>query len=381
MNTTDLTTPKGLKLGLLAATCMAFTTLAPTVTTAEDLPQVAQDALAFFSADPVWKGPESSPPVAKDKFVIDIPCLQAAIGCSRPGDAFLEAAEHLGWKTQLIDGGGDPNKIQAAVKTAIQQGADGIFFPGGNLSALGDTFQMAKDAGIKMISMSGEGNIPGPDSWDANIWENTIEYAQAMAAYIAADNPEARILVVNDAEYAEIDVQQKEFVRVIAEYCPKCEVVREIDFSIVNIATTMPQQVKAALQAEPDINWIAGPYDFASQYIVQAVMEIGRGDDVKLVSWGGHPQNMQFISEGQVQAATVAAAMEWIGYAAADQMNRLFNDEPIWTETPHNTGTAYGSQNYGEQIIDKNNLPADITQNWNSNTDFKAKYLELWGVN
>lgn len=372
----------GIWRGTMALAVTSVVALTPAMSLAEAnvVPQVAKDALATFSAEPVWLGPTSSPAIAKDKFVIDIPCAQAAIGCSRPGDAFLEAAKLMGWKTQLIDPAGDPNKLQSAVKTAIQQGADGIFFPGGSLSALGDTFQQAKDAGVVMITMAGEGNPVGPDAWDAQIYENTLDYGKAFAAYITGDDPEARILVVNNAEFPEIDAQQKSFLSVIPEYCPKCEVVRKIDYSIVNIATTMPQQVKAALQADPTINWIVGPYDFASNYIAQAVNEVGKRDSVKLISWGGHPQNMQFIKEGNVQAATVAVAEEWQGYAAADQMNRLFNGEPYWKDTPHNHGTELGSENYAEQIVDATNLPDDISKNWNSNVEFKSKYLEIWGL-
>jgi ABC-type sugar transport system substrate-binding protein len=356
---------------------------APTASRADTpgaIAQVAKDALETFSADPTWLGPTSSPPIAKSKFVVDIPCAQAAIGCSRPGDAFLDAAKKMGWKTQLIDPAGDPNKLQAAVKTAIQQGADGIFLPGGSLAALGSTFQEAKAAGIKMITMAGEGNPVGPDAWDANIYENTVDYGKAYAAYIASKKPNARILIVNDAEFPEIDAQTKSFVSAIKEYCPHCEVVRQIDFSIVNIATTMPQQVKAALQADPSIDWIVGPYDFASQYIVQAVVEIGQGDSVRLISWGGHPQNLKFIRDGQVQSATVAVGEEWQGYAAADQMNRLFNGQPFWKQIIHNTGSQYGSENYAEQIIDKSNLPSNIDVYWNSKVDFKGMYLKLWGL-
>ena len=373
---------KAALLGLVGALGVAAG--APTTSLADApgalIPQVAKDALAKFSADPTWLGPTSSPPAATNKFVIDIPCAQAAIGCSRPGDAFIEAAKKMGWKTQLIDPAGDPNKLQSAVQTAIQLKADGIFFPGGSLSALGDTFKQAKAAGIKMITMAGEGNAVGPDAWDANIYENTIDYGKAFAAYIAAHTPDAHIVLVNDSEFPEIDAGSKSFVAAIAGYCPHCVLSRKIDFSIVNVTTTMPQQVKAVLQADPSISWIVGPYDFASQYVVQAVSELGRADSVHLISWGGHPQNMQFIQSGQVQSATVAVGEEWQGYAAADQMNRLFNNQPFWKDTPHNKGTEFGSENYAEQLVDKSNLPTDIKAFWNSNVDFRSKYYQLWGV-
>ena len=376
---TDSSFAKADAFGL--AVVIAMVAGLPSVALAEgDVPQAAKDALATFSAEPVWMGPETSPAPAKDKFVVAIPCAQAAIGCSRPSDAFLEAAAKLGWKTQMIDPAGDPNKLQAAVKTAIQSGADGIFFAGGGLSALGDTFKEAKDAGVKMVTMAGEGNPVGPDAWDANIYENTLDYGRAAAAYIATNSPDAHVMIVNDAEFPEIDALSKSATAALKEYCPGCTIVPQIDFSIVNISTTMPAQVKAALQADPAINWIIGPYDFASQYVVQATMEIGRGDQVKLFSWGGHPQNLNFIKDGQVQAATVAVGEEWIGYAAADQMNRLLNGEPIWTDVKHNTGTDYGSENYAEQIVDASNLPADPNALWNSAVDFRAKYSEIWGV-
>jgi ribose transport system substrate-binding protein len=370
------------KLGLTACLVAVMSFAMPSISAAQnaDIPQVAKQALATFSADPTWMGPTSSPPIAKGKFVISIPCAEAAIGCSRPGDAFLEAAKVMGWKTQLIDPAGDPGKLQAAVKNAIQQGADGIFLPGGNISALGATLKQAKDAGLKVITMSGEGNPVGPNAWDANIYENTLDYGKAFAAYIASHTPDAHILVVNDSEFGEIDAEIKSFKSAIAEYCPKCQVTQTVDFSIVNLTTTMPQQVKAVLQADPSINWIVAPYDFAGLYVSQAVSEIGGANKIHLISWGGHPQNMEMIGSGKVQTATVAVGEEWIGWAAADQMNRLFNGQPIWKETPHNKGTDSGSENYAEQLVDKSNLPADLKANWDSKVDFRGKYREIWGL-
>src|SRR6516225_8182084 len=92
------------KLGLTACLVAVTSFAMPSISAAQnaDIPQVAKQALATFSADPTWMGPTSSPPIAKGKFVISIPCAEAAIGCSRPGDAFLEAAKVMGWKTQLI---------------------------------------------------------------------------------------------------------------------------------------------------------------------------------------------------------------------------------------------------------------------------------------
>ena len=323
---------------------------------------------------PTWQGPTSAPKPAKGKFVIDIPCAQSAVGCSRPGDAFLAAAKELGWRTQMIDPAGDPQKLQAAFQQAMQLGADGIFAPGASKTQVGNLLPKLRKAGIKLITMAGDLDKPSPTTWDATMQNDYGPYAEVLAAYVALKDPKAKVLVVNDSEYPQVDSGFKAFKKALAADCPTCSVGATLDFSIVDLQTTFPQQVKAALQAHPDITWVYAPYDFATVQINQAILQAGLVGKVKSVGTDANPQNLQALAQGEGQTASYARSDEWVGYAAADQMNRLFHGQKIW-------GTdGFGGENYGIQLIDKSNLPSDTKTVWDGGYDFRSRYRTLWGL-
>lgn len=350
-------------------------------TTTGNWKKLADSMVAEAMKPPTWNGPKSSPPPAKNKLVISIPCMQAAVGCQRPGDAFLEAAKVLGWKTMLIDPAGDPAKLQAAFKQAIAVKADGIFSPATTHKQVQNILPLVKAAGIKVICHQGDFDKPGPDSWDVTINVDESYRSPALAAWIAKhSNGKAKILMVNNSEFDDVVNGYEMFKKVLPKVCPDCEVSAEIDFSIVDVATTLPQRVKATLLANPEIDYIYGPYDFCTTYINMAVVQAGKKGKVITVSNDGNPQNLQAIKDG-IQGASHAISYEWEGWNAADQMNRLFNGQPRWgADRPEGTQEWYGNENVGTRLFDKSNLPENLAEPWSGDVDFRAEYKKIWGV-
>ena len=347
-------------------------------------PAGADDIDAIVAAamqPPTWNGPTDSPDIAKNKFVLSIPCMQAAVGCQRPGDAFLEAAEVLGWKTQLIDPAGDPAKLQAAFKQAITLKVDGFFTAGTTIEQVKNVLPMVKVAEVKTVTQSGNLNQPGPESWDATINIDYENRSPALAAWVTKHSGgKAKMLMVNDSEFDDVNNGYIAFKKELSKLCPDCEIVEEIDFSIVDVATTMPQRVKASLLANPGINYVYGPYDFGTTYINQAIVQAGLKGKVLSVSCDGNPQNLQAIKDG-LQGATAAISFEWVGWNAADQLNRLFNGQQRWgTDKPEGSQEWYGNENCGIRLFDKTNLPDDITNGWDGDVDFRANYKKIWGI-
>lgn len=367
----------GIVVGLVAVFVAAIFVPAYGGETTADIDAMVTAAMA----PPTWNGPKSSPPPAKDKFVVSIPCMQAAVGCSRPGDAFLEAAKVLGWKTLLIDPAGDPAKLQSAFKQTIALKADGFFSAGTTIAQVQNVLPLVKKAGIKVATQTGNLSKPSPKGFDAVI---NIDYEQrspALAAWVTKNSGgKAKLLLVNDSEFDDVNNGYHAFKSEIAKICPDCEIVEEIDFSIVDVATTLSARVKAALLANPKINYVYGPYGFATTYLNQAVVQAGLKGKVITVSCDGNPQNLQAIKDG-IQGASAAISFEWVGWAAADQLNRLFNGQPRWgADQPKGSKQWYGNENVGIRLFDKTNLPEDVTKVWTGDVDFRAKYKKIWGI-
>jgi ribose transport system substrate-binding protein len=341
------------------------------------LPAAAQQALTVAMKAPTWQGPTSSPKPAKNIFVIDIPCAQSAVGCARPGNGFLAAAKTMGWRTQMIDPEGDPQKVQAAVQQAIQLHANAVFMPGGAIATVGASLMArARAAGVQMVTMGGVDQSVTPTTWSVNVSNDYSETSPALAAYVTAhSNGKAQVLMINDSEYPEVDSGYNTFKSKLAAWCPGCSVAAQLNLSIVDLQTTFPAQVQSALQAHPNINWIYVGYDFIGTQVITAVNQLGLATKVHLVGADGNPQNLEAIKGGDVETASYARGTDSIGWVAVDELNRIFNHQPLVKDA-----NGLESENFPQQLLDSSNLPANITADWDGGISYQADYEKLWGI-
>ena len=89
---------------------------------------------------------------------------------------------------------------------------------------------------------------------------------------------------------------------------------------------------------------------------------------MKVVSVLGDQQNLDFIRNGQVQAADAAYDNEYMGWAIVDQIIRTLNKQPLF---------APRGENLPFVVLDKTNLPEAGTD-WQASFDYKSKFLSLW---
>jgi ribose transport system substrate-binding protein len=341
------------------------------------LPAAGQQTLDAAMKAPTWQGPTSSPKPAKNKLVIDIPCAQSAVGCARPGNGFLAAAKEMGWRTQMIDPEGDPQKVQAAVQQAIQLHASAAFLPGGAIATVGASLMAkARAADVQMVTMGGFDQTVSPATWSVNVSNDYSETSPALAAYVTAHSDgKAQVLMINDSEYPEVDSGYNAFKSKLAAWCPGCAVAAQLNLSIVNLQTTFPAQVQSVLQAHPSINYIYVGYDFIGTQVITAVDQLGLSGKVHLVGADGNPQNLEAVKQGNVETASYARGTDAIGWVAVDELNRIFNNQPLVKDA-----NGLESENFPQQLTDSTNLPADVAANWDGGLDYQAYYEKLWGL-
>ncbi len=305
--------------------------------------------------------------VAKSKFIVTIPCAYAAEGCKRGVDAVGEAAKVLGWRTQMIDPAGDPDKMRAAVRTAIQLHADGIFLGATPPAVVKADVAAARAAGIKVVNMY----EPAPaDFADANSTQDHAQAGRWNAAQIAvATQGTAKAISINDPEFESVVEWHQGFVDGLKELCPSCQVVKEVNFQIANLQTQVPTDFQAVLQANPTANAVWTAYDPVALAITPVIKRSAQNGKLTVVSHNGDPAALDAIKAGdQPFKATVAYNIEWQSYAAVDQMVRLFAGK-----LPDNLKTV----NVPEKLINKDNV---TTVPWDGDLDWKSAYTKLWKI-
>ncbi len=311
--------------------------------------------------------PESSPPALKRKSVVLIPCAQAGEGCAQPAAGAKAAAEALGWKATVIDGKGTADGQSAAILQAISLKPDGIVTFAVDPSSVKGAVERARKAGIKIVASS------SPPSDLVDFADNPTKAAWVKTGEIAADlvisksEGRAKVALLTDKEFAAVNQRTDAFAARIGK-CGGCELVGTSNFNFSELGTGVPQLAQQIARRNPGLNAVYVPYDAAVPPVLQGLKAVG-ATDVMVISGDGTSQAIQCIREKCGQTATVAFALDWIGWADIDAMNRLLQGKD----------PAPAAEQVPVKLITAENVPAQ-PGTWNGDLDFRPKYRQLWGI-
>ncbi|ADP80920.1 sugar ABC transporter substrate-binding protein [Pseudofrankia inefficax] len=334
--------------------------------------------------DELFKGLTSPPPTTgpaptKGKNVWLVSCGQAIPGCSKLAAAVQQAAADLGWNFHIADGMlGANDGFNVAMRTAIAAKPDAIIDESIDCALIEQSLKEAKAAGIPVIA--GQANdcadaplFAGPSKFSTSapaVKDFFGSWGEAGAAYIInKTGGKAKIIMSYVGNVVGKDINEG-FQTTISK-CSGCQVVG--NFTIQATETTpggpFGQQLQAMLTKYPDANVVYLPYD--SQLTngggAQIVKQSGR--DILLVGGQGTaPAIADLVRSGQLSAMTSVVSQLWLGYATADNVNRVLSGQPTVAE------------GVGVVTVDKDHgLPADGVPAATS-FDVKATYNKLWGV-
>jgi ribose transport system substrate-binding protein len=327
----------------------------------------AQERVQAEMADVTSGVPTEGPTAVPGKFVVMIPCAEASEGCAQPARGAKEAAELLGWRVQIIDGGGTADTQAAAVRQAVTLDADGIITFAIDPKTIQGAVQEARSAGIKFLAQSTNKTdlVDFSDIPDAEGWKASGSYLADYA--IAKTDGNVRALVLHDTGFETMIQRHAAFVDQL-KACSTCEILDEQQFTFADLATSVPQTVQQMAQTNPDFNVIYIDYDYAVSSVLQGLKAIGR-DDVIVLGSDGTSSAIQCIREDCGQTATTAFALDWAGWADIDILNRIFAG----------TDPAVGAGALRVKLVDKT-IAADIDGLWDGDLDFRSAYRKLWGV-
>lgn len=341
-------------------------------------------AEAVAAVEAGYKGTERMPPstgptAQSGKEVWVISCIQSGgSGCAVTAKAIEEAAPALGWKIHLVDGKGDPNVQNQAIRQAVAAKADGIIDVAIDCGSIKNSLQVAKDAEIPVVGVYAfdcdDPKIGGPQMFTAsvnygtkNIGEYFEDWGRLRADYaIAETEGKAKVIVLPDPTFLLSQYGMDGFEAQLGEKCPECEIVGKVEIPFSDVVEgTAGQKVETILAQQPDADVLVPAYDPQTQGIAQAIKASGRSDMMVLGGEGFEP-NLELIREG-TQSVAVATSVEQIAWAGADTLNRVFAGE---TEIP--------DQGAGYTIVNQeHNLPPK-GQNWKDPIDYKAAFEAVW---
>lgn len=309
---------------------------------ADGVPQSVLDNLAVAKALPTFtaQGEAFSIADVKGKKIFEIPAVPNPF-LQSISDAMKTAAEEAGAVYTICDNQAEVSQWVACMDQAVNSDQDLIVLSGApDPRALGPQLQAAKDAGIPVV-VSHFHDDASPMPPDCEGCENVTATVTApfnvagtaAADWIIADSGgTANTLIVGGSDIlpspGTIDTMTKQF----DANCSACEYT-VINIPVADWNTKTQSEVQAALQANPDINYVYVLYDAMVAGAVPAVETLGR-TDVKVGSYNGSPFALDFIAQGDIVAFNVGEDTPGIGYATMDQAFRILTgNDPVLTRT------------------------------------------------
>ncbi len=313
---------------------------------------------------------DSGPAAVEGANVWYISCGESITGCALAGKGFQEAGEALGWNVTYVDGKFDPNEVANGIQRAVAAGADAIGYNVFDCDAVKTSLQMARDAGIPVVTtwsndcdpslistttLGGELPPLGLKNWAA----------EKVKWGIVKTNGQMKLINVYQTDLGSDVAQNDGVLQTIAE-CPDCEIVESVGVTTGTFAN-LQSLVAAALTKHPDANAINMTFSGMLPSGIQAALaQAGRTTDMAIIGGACDGPELGLMTEGW-NIACSGYDQSQTGWMTADYLNRLMAGES--PEDLPRVGIGY-------QLID-----VDHNEHGDSFSipgDFREAYRTVW---
>ena len=290
------------------------------------------------------------------------------------------AADAAGVTALKYDAEGTTAGAVQGIEQAIAQDVDALIIdavPSGTIAA---PIKKAQDAGIKVIvTQERNEQTGGPeiDTGNGTVAFPFVDAAKLEADWVLADSGGEDLNVVTFSVPG--DPAHGDMVDTINS---ELEKYAQGDVKIQNEhvlgpdwATRLPVLTRSLMTKDPTINYMIPVVDGQALYIVPALRQIGKQDQVKIVGFNGTPAVMDMLKNGDVVGADIGASFVWQGWANMDQALRALTGQ----EPAKNAGAPL--RLFDSATIDSiDTKAAQQGAEWYDTDAATEQYNKLWGL-
>ncbi len=287
----------------------------------------AQAQIAKFRSIPHFTAPAS--PFNARKAMTGRTIVSIPVTSELPITVILEStmagvAKKLGFRFVQWQNQGRSDQWVQGMRYAIQQHAsviDLLAIPPGLLKPQIDE---ARKAGIKVVSS----HFAGLGQQQVSYIDGAVLLPYGEVGKLEADwaiahtnaHVDALAVVANDLQstQAVVDGIKSEF----AHHCHNRCSVKFVNVATTNWATGVQPVVAAALQSDPNLNYVIPIYDAMSQFALAAITAAQKSGQVQMDTFNGTPFALGLIAKGQLQM-DIGENEDWVGRGMIDYEMRL----------------------------------------------------------
>ncbi|MFE1884532.1 substrate-binding domain-containing protein [Streptomyces diastatochromogenes] len=337
-------------------------------------PAVHAEARAAVEAaektDMPWGGPTTGPRAVSGKNVVFVAQTMTNPGVAGAAKGVREAARVIGWNVRVIDGGGTPAGIQAAMSQAVTLKPSGIVIGGFDPNS---TSQQVAQADAQRIPLIGWHALaaPGPSRRPplfTNVTTRVEDVAAISAQWIIADSDgRAGVVLITDASIP-FAKDKSELIRKELATCPSVRLLAYENIPISDASSRTPREISSLLSRYRN-RWthsvaINDLYFADAAPAFRAAGRKGSGPPFNIGAGDGDPSAFQRIETRQYQAATVPEPLTLQGWQIIDEFNRAYSGRPAsGYVAPVHLATAANS---------------DATTTWDP-PGYRDAYRRIWG--
>ncbi|WP_257003717.1 substrate-binding domain-containing protein [Streptomyces sp. SA15] len=284
--------------------------------------------------DAPWNGPTSGPRAASGKTIVYVAQTMTNPGVAGAAKGVREAARVIGWDVRVIDGGGTPAGIQAAMSEAVALRPSGIVIGGFDPHSTSRQVARANAARIPLIGWHAIAS-PGP-SRQPQLFTNITTKVEDVAAVsaqwvISSSNGNAGAVVFTDASIP-FAKNKSEMIRKELATCSGVQLLAYVNIPVPDASSRTPREVSSLLSRFQD-RWthsvaINDLYFADAAPALRAARKEGSGPPFNIGAGDGDPSAFQRINSKQYQAATVPEPLSLQGWQIVDEFNRAFSGRP-----------------------------------------------------
>ncbi|MFF7162492.1 substrate-binding domain-containing protein [Streptomyces sp. NPDC008086] len=284
--------------------------------------------------DVPWHGPTSGPTAVAGHTIVYVAQTMTNPGVAGVADGVRRAARVIGWNVRVIDGGGTPAGIQAAMSDAVALRPAGIVIGGFDPNSTSQQVARANTARIPLIGWHAVAT-PGPSRRPelfTNVTTKVEDVARVSAQWVIShSNGTAGVVVFTDASIP-FAKNKSELIRKELATCSGVKLLAYQNIPIPDASSRTPREVSSLLSRFQD-RWtysvaINDLYFADAAPAFRAAGRKGSGPPFNIGAGDGDPSAFQRINGEQYQSATVPEPLSQQGWQIVDEFNRAFSSRP-----------------------------------------------------
>lgn len=264
------------------------------------------------------------------------------------GKTAESALSKVGWKSEVIDGKGDPAAWAQAMTTFVNEKVDGIITLAIDPAAILPQLKAAKAAGIPVITAGISVAGPGMDLYAANYAPADAKFGASLADYLKTKFP-------SGTEYVDQDLTAVSGAHALitgGDPLMKAAGFKLVGTKDLNPADLVPQTSKAAVdltQGNPNAKIMLTCCDFAPPIVVPALKQAGK-TKVVIAARYDNPSNLALIRSGAPVVISAADSDQSVLIAISQFLAKKASNTPVDKKAD--------AGKYTFKLIDKATVPA-----------------------